>query len=86
MPFGAQGGFLTVTLAFGLEKAGVAADAIATLIALSYLPHTWKFAWAPLVDLTWTRRRWYAATSNSEWGSSGSGGVTGEARPGSERK
>lgn len=63
MPFGAQGGFLTVTLAFGLEKAGVAADAIATLIALSYLPHTWKFAWAPLVDLTWTRRRWYAAAT-----------------------
>ncbi len=63
MPFGAQGGFLTVTLAFGLEKAGVAADTIATLIALSYLPHTWKFAWAPLVDLTWTRRRWYAAST-----------------------
>ncbi len=63
MPFGAQGGFLTVTLAFGLEKAGVAADTLATLIALSYLPHTWKFAWAPLVDLSWTRRRWYAAAT-----------------------
>jgi MFS family permease len=29
------------------------------LIAISYLPHTWKFLWAPIADVTLTRRSWY---------------------------
>jgi len=62
-PFGMSSGFLTVTLAYRLDAAGVGAEAIAGLIALSYLPHTWKFLWAPLVDLTWRRRHWYLAST-----------------------
>jgi MFS transporter, PAT family, beta-lactamase induction signal transducer AmpG len=62
-PFGMSSGFLTVTLAYRLDAAGVGAQAIAGLIALSYLPHTWKFAWAPLVDLTWQRKHWYLAST-----------------------
>lgn len=62
-PFGMSGGFLSVTLAYRLDAAGVGAEPIAALIALSYLPHTWKFLWAPLVDLTWRRRAWYAAAT-----------------------
>lgn len=58
-PFGMQSGFLGVTLAYQLGEAKVSTEAIAGLIALSYLPQTWKFFWAPVVDLTWTRRGWY---------------------------
>lgn len=58
-PFGIQGGFLGVTLAYQLGEAKVSTEAIAGLIAISYLPHTWKFLWAPVIDLTWTRRGWY---------------------------
>jgi MFS transporter, PAT family, beta-lactamase induction signal transducer AmpG len=60
-PFGILGGFLGVTLAYQLGQAKVSTEAIAGLIAVSYLPHTWKFLWAPVIDLTWTRRGWYAA-------------------------
>lgn len=60
-PFGMLGGFLGVTLAYQLGQAKVSTEAIAALIAASYLPHTWKFLWAPIVDLTWTRRGWYFA-------------------------
>ncbi len=58
-PFGMLGGFLGVTLAYQLGQAQVSTEAIAGLIALSYVPQTWKFLWAPIVDLTWTRRGWY---------------------------
>lgn len=60
-PFGMLGGFLGVTLAYQLGQAQVSTEAIAGLIALSYVPQTWKFLWAPVVDLTWTRRGWYFA-------------------------
>ncbi|MEJ6001628.1 MFS transporter [Paucibacter soli] len=59
LPFGVLSGFLTVTLAYWLTQAKVDAAEIGTLIALSYLPHTWKFLWAPSVDLTLSRKRWY---------------------------
>ena len=63
IPFGLIAGFLTVALAYELNQAGVSATAIAGLIALSFLPNSWKFLWAPLVDLSWTRRRWYLAST-----------------------
>jgi MFS family permease len=59
MPFGAMGGYLTVTLAYQLAQAGVAEEVIGGLVALSIAPHAWKFLWAPLVDTTLTRKAWY---------------------------
>jgi MFS family permease len=59
VPFGATSGFLGVCLAYLLTEAKVEAAAVAGLLALAYLPHTWKFLWAPLVDLTLTRKLWY---------------------------
>jgi MFS family permease len=63
IPYGLISGFLTVALAYELNQAGVPAAAIAGLIALSFVPNSWKFLWAPLVDLSWTRRRWYLAST-----------------------
>jgi hypothetical protein len=59
VPFGAMSGYLGVTIAYLLSQGGVSAEEIAAVVAISYVPHTWKFAWAPLVDTTLTRKWWY---------------------------
>jgi len=59
MPFGALGGYLTVAIAFLLSQAGVSVEKIAALVAASYIPHVWKFAWAPIADTTLSRKTWY---------------------------
>jgi MFS family permease len=63
VPFGLTSGFVSVTLGYQLTQRGVSAIDVAAVIALSYLPHTWKFLWAPLVDTTLTRKRWYAMSA-----------------------
>jgi MFS family permease len=32
---------------------------VASLVAMNLLPHTWKFVWAPIADVTLTRKKWY---------------------------
>ena len=59
IPFGVVGGYVSVTLAYQLKQAGVSVSQIATLVALGLLPQTWKFFWAPIVDLTLTQKKWY---------------------------
>ena len=58
-PFGIPAGYLGVTLGYLLVHGGVSVGAIATMSALSYLPQTWKVAWAPIVDTTLTSKAWY---------------------------
>src|SRR5436190_2029134 len=60
IPFGLVTGFISVTLGYLLGHAGVNAEGIAALVAVSFIPQTWKFLWAPVADLTFTRKRWYA--------------------------
>jgi MFS family permease len=59
LPFGVMGGYLTVAVAYQLSHAGLSVEEIASLIAVSFIPHTWKFLWAPIVDTTLKRRTWY---------------------------
>lgn len=59
LPFGVMGGYVTVALAYLFSHAGVSVDRVAALVAIGILPHTWKFAWAPLVDTTLSRKKWY---------------------------
>jgi MFS family permease len=59
LPFGATNGYLTVAIAYQLSQAGVPAESIGVLIALSFMPQTWKFLWAPIVDMTLTSKGWY---------------------------
>ena len=63
IPFGADSGFLGVTIIYLLGKAGVAPVTIAVLTGLSFLPHTLKFLYAPLVDLTLKRKQWFVMSS-----------------------
>lgn len=43
--------------------AGMSDEAIAALIAMNILPHTWKFLWAPVVDTVWNGRGWYISAN-----------------------
>ena len=54
-----MGGYLTVAIAYLLTQAGVSVEEVAELVAFSYIPHTWKFLWAPLADTTLSRKTWY---------------------------
>ena len=59
LPFGMMSGYLTVAVAYLLTKAGVSVGDVAGLIAISFIPHTWKFLWAPIADTTLGRKTWY---------------------------
>ncbi len=59
LPFGATSGFVSVTLGFILKAQGLADDKVAGLVALNLLPHTVKFFWAPVADVTLSRKKWY---------------------------
>lgn len=59
LPFGAVNGYLTTAIAYQLAQAGVSAESIGALIALSLMPQIWKPLWAPLVDITLSAKGWY---------------------------
>ena len=59
VPFGVVSGYAGVTLAYQLKQAGASVGQIAALVALSVLPHTWKFLWAPVIDVTLSQKKWY---------------------------
>jgi MFS family permease len=59
LPFGMMSGYLTVAIADLLKQAGVSVEVIGGLIAISIVPQTWKFLWAPVVDTTLGRKSWY---------------------------
>lgn len=63
VPFGAVGGFTGVVLAYLATRRGLTVEEGASLIAVGMLPHTGKFLWAPLVDMTLSRRAWYALSA-----------------------
>ena len=59
MPFGVSSGYVSVTLAFLLSRAGMHTAAVAAVVSLSVWPQTWKMLWAPLVDTLLNARQWY---------------------------
>jgi MFS family permease len=58
-PFGISGGYLTVTLAFLLSRAGVSTLAITSIIAGTLWVQTWKVLWAPVIDTFGNPTLWY---------------------------
>jgi MFS transporter, PAT family, beta-lactamase induction signal transducer AmpG len=58
-PFGATGGFVAVMLGFLGNRAGMSDATVAGLAALNLFPHAWKFFWAPIADVTLSRKKWY---------------------------
>lgn len=59
LPNGISIGFVSVTLPFILTRAGLPVATVASIVAIALVSNTWRFAMAPLVDLTLTLRRWY---------------------------
>jgi MFS transporter, PAT family, beta-lactamase induction signal transducer AmpG len=59
LPFGATSGFVSVTIGYVARQQGLGDAAIAGLVAINTLPHTFKFLWAPIPDTAFTRRGWY---------------------------
>src|SRR2546423_1733993 len=58
IPFGVMVGYLTVAVAYLLTKGGLSVAQVASLVALGILPHTWKFAGAPIADPALGRKKW----------------------------
>jgi MFS transporter, PAT family, beta-lactamase induction signal transducer AmpG len=65
VPFGAMSGYLAVAIAYLLAHSGIGVEQIAAIIAFGVAPHAWKFAWAPVVDMTLSRKAWYVIGSVS---------------------
>src|SRR5687768_8515488 len=63
LPYGIAGGFVSVTIAARAEAAGIDVESAGALAAIVLLPHTWKFLWSPLTDITLTKRRWYIGSN-----------------------
>lgn len=63
IPFGAISGFVSVVLAFLATKRGLTVEEGASLIAIGMIPHAWKFFWAPVADMTFTRKGWYVVAN-----------------------
>lgn len=58
-PFGISNGYVTVTLAFLLARAGMSTLEITTIIAATLWVQTWKVLWAPIVDTVGNPKLWY---------------------------
>lgn len=58
-PFGISNGYVTVTLAFLLARAGLSTLQITTIIAATLWAQTWKALWAPIVDTVGNPKLWY---------------------------
>lgn len=58
-PFGISSGFVGVALAYLATRSGLTVEDGAVLVSVNMVPQMLKFLWAPLADITLTRRRWY---------------------------
>jgi MFS transporter, PAT family, beta-lactamase induction signal transducer AmpG len=64
LPWGIITGYIGVAVAYFLAQAGVSTEQIAGLLALGFIPQTWKFLWAPIVDTTLGQRKWYVLAAS----------------------
>ena len=63
LPFGVPSGYVAVALGYLAPERGVSVAAFSALVGMTLLPQTYKFLWAPLVDVLSTRKRWYVGAS-----------------------
>ena len=63
LPFGALGGFVGVALTFLATQHGLSISEGALLNGAQLLTQWLKWAWAPLVDITLSPRRWYVLST-----------------------
>src|ERR1043165_8994464 len=68
-PYGLTFGFPAIALGYLGTKAGLPVSVTASIVGMTFLAAGWKFVWAPIVDYTLTRKRWYwlAIATVSVW-------------------
>jgi MFS family permease len=59
LPYGTSFGYVSLALPFLATRTAIDPAEMATVVALAFVPHTWKCLWAPIVDTTLTRKTWY---------------------------
>jgi len=64
-PYGLMVGVPAVMLEWLAKEAGLPVSAAATIVAIAFAPAAFKFLWAPVGDLTLTRKRWYMLANAS---------------------
>jgi MFS transporter, PAT family, beta-lactamase induction signal transducer AmpG len=64
LPFGALGGFVSVALTFLATQHGLSISEGALLNGAQLLTQWLKWIWAPLVDITLSRRKWYVISTS----------------------
>ncbi len=62
LPYGTSFGFVSVAIPYVARQHGVSVEAIGALLAAAFVPHAWKFLWAPLVDSFGSRKAWYSGS------------------------
>src|SRR5579863_7537490 len=60
LPYGVSFGFVSGALPYIARQQGVGVVAIGEVVAAAFAPHALKFLWAPIVDVTWSRKGWYS--------------------------
>jgi MFS transporter, PAT family, beta-lactamase induction signal transducer AmpG len=58
-PFGISSGYVSVTLAFLLSRAGLSTLEVTSIVAGTIWVQTWKVLWAPIVDTVGNPKLWY---------------------------
>lgn len=58
-PYGLMVGVPAVMLGWLATRAGLPVSAAATIVGIAFAPAAFKFLWAPVGDLTLSRKRWY---------------------------
>ena len=64
-PYGLMVGVPAVMLGWLATRAGLPVSVAATMVGLSWTPASFKFLWAPIGDLTLTRKRWYVLANTA---------------------
>lgn len=62
LPYGASFGFVSGALPYIARQRGIGVDAIGAVVSAAFAPHALKFLWAPIVDVTWSRKGWYSVS------------------------
>src|SRR4029077_9324971 len=60
LPYRASFGFVSGAFPYIARQRGVGVHAIGAVVAAAFAPHAVKFLWAPIVDVTGSRKGWYS--------------------------
>jgi PAT family beta-lactamase induction signal transducer AmpG len=59
LPIGISSGYFGITLIYLFSNVGIAIEQMAELGAISTIPLIMSFLWSPIIDSTWSLKKWY---------------------------